>query len=826
MSFQNCLSNAVRQGAITQQEANQVLNDLHNSIQQRVVGGLSNPQVAAALAVQAHASNLRQNAAIKVLRATKQIAANTENEAYISNAKNVIDAVNGIFTESATDKTTHRSLEYSFHSIQQLAKSYIAEGLAAVERTFTGKIPETTQRNIMKEVVGIPTNDKAASTFAKGIKDALEFLHDRYRANGGAIHKLHDYDIPHAHDVTRVRQVSQDDWVNFVFPLLDRSKMLNKTNVPLTDTELKTLLNGIYDSISTEGLNHYTGGATKHASLANKYDKERILHFDGDSWFTYNEKFGKRDIVSSIVAHIDSMSRDIAFMERFGPSLSGVDHITAIAKKEIQARVEVKRAAGESIDDLLKEHDKIEKTVQNWMDVATNKVFGIQNETWSRVGGNVRGVIASAQLGSAVLTAIGDFATIAATAKYNSLPVTKVIKEYFDVLFNNVSAVEKRAFAAKLAIQVEHLTANILAASRYNVDEMSSFGHILADKTLRWSGLVRHTEAGRISFGIALAQDIAEGFGKAFDALPDGLKRGLSSHGITAAEWDIIRASGGTAYKNVNHADVNAIYRMEATHPGAGAAATKLHSYILSEIDHAVIQNGWKFERLLQSVGTTGEVGKFVGMYKRYPVLFLYQHLGRTMSELNQGAFNRLAYAGSLSIALTVLGAVSLSLKDISSGRDVRDWKDPIFWLDSFIQGGSAGPVGDLVGQTYHAVRQKRYSEAAGQLANFIGGPIVGVANKVTNPLFKGLYGIGDGKFGENFKKELPHFAELVPGNNMWYLKLAYQRYIQDTLTKMLDRDYSTKFSNIEQSRQKNYNQRFWWRPGKLEPSREPRLVN
>jgi hypothetical protein len=52
--------------------------------------------------------------------------------------------------------------------------------------------------------------------------------------------------MPQSHDAELMFQAGRTKWVDNVMPMLDRSRMLDRdTNLPLTDTELKAMLEGV-----------------------------------------------------------------------------------------------------------------------------------------------------------------------------------------------------------------------------------------------------------------------------------------------------------------------------------------------------------------------------------------------------------------------------------------------------------------------------------------------------------------------------------------------------------------------------------------------------
>jgi hypothetical protein len=213
--------------------------------------------------------------------------------------------------------------------------------------------------------------------------------------------------------------------------------------------------------------------------------------------------------------------------------------------------------------------------------------------------------------------------------------------------------------------------------------------------------------------------------------------------------------------------------------------------------------------------------------------LLVYHHLGRILSEVDRGAKgSAAAYAVGLATSLTLLGAIATTLKDITSGRDPRDWFDKDqaggFWLDAFIQGGAGGPLADVSRQFLDSVRQKRSSDAWTPALNYILGPSAKLVNDFIAPFWSVLnrsmndestysadtaFWNASGTFGGEVAKR---WTQYLPGNNLWFWKVGVDRYLEDGLAKLADPKSGERFRRTEINRRKHYgNQEYWWRPGR-----------
>jgi hypothetical protein len=53
---------------------------------------------------------------------------------------------------------------------------------------------------------------------------------------------------------------------------------------------------------------------------------------------------------------------------------------------------------------------------------------------------------------------------------------------------------------------------------------------------------------------------------------------------------------------------------------------------------------------------------------------------------------------------------------------------------------------------------------------------------------------------------------------SLWYARLAYERLVLDQLALKFDNKARQRMKTQENNRRRNYEQEFYWRPGKLTP--------
>ena len=95
-----------------------------------------------------------------------------------------------------------------------------------------------------------------------------------------------------------------------------------------------------------------------------------------------------------------------------------------------------------------------------------------------------------------------------------------------------------------------------------------------------------------------------------------------------------------------------------------------------------------------------GEILRSVMLFKSYPLGFMRRHLER-MSDLAQtnGRFSAVKYFSTIFVATTLMGAISVQLKELAAGRDLQDMDltNQDFWLQAMSIGGGAGFLNDII---------------------------------------------------------------------------------------------------------------------------------
>jgi hypothetical protein len=674
--------------------------------------------------------------------------------------------------------------------------------------------------NVVRELFGQNTGDQKAKELGSAWTKVAEDLRQRFNGLGGAVGKLEKWGLPQVHDVEALLRAGKDTWMGYIAPLLDRDRMRHPlTGKSLSPAELTESLNYIYDNIVAEGWKGKAniGSGGQGALYAQHADHRFLIFKDADGWLKYQHEFGEGDAFASMMGHLSSMSRDIAAMEVFGPNPSHMlfghpVHGGGLLQFALENAAD-KEAAVKTI----------QKTQQLWEHVTGSVNRPVGTKLANGVAAT-RNLISASSLGSAAISALSDpgFGTV--TRMFNGIPVLKTFSSYLRQFGSNA---EREAVRSGLildsAVHAMHQQARYIGS----ISSRTVSGY-LNDRVLTYSGLQAMTQAGKHAFGLdfqGLAADLSR---HAWDDLPKqgasgaAFQRSLFRHGFDAESWEKIRGAPlhepkpGATFLRPNEIAESVDQRL----------ADRYIAMIMRETRHAVPESTAAARSVMigtQQPGTfAGELARSAAQFKSFGVSVVMLHGGRIFQELTRGSKARgAAYAGALLLVSTMLGAVSMQLKEIVGGRDPRkidlSKEGRKFWGAALLQGGGLGIYGDFLFADVNRF--------GGSLAGTVGGPMIDRLDNIRRLTIGNLIEFGQGKDKTNIGRELVNFfKQNTPGASLWFARLAWERILMDQMQYLVDADAHTAFHKRMRQRKKDFGNEFYWRPGETGPARGPDL--
>jgi hypothetical protein len=825
MTFENCLSSAVDGGEISRDDAARLKDRFDRMRAQFADASAVNADLEAkkALAELLKAESAHEKRKAKLsISSIKQMTADINSHRNARGERDVAEAALAKLEHFGTAKFS--SVAGAHKEILGLAHARMEDALYHFRRSAIAgdaiRHNKADLDNVLREAFGENTGDASSKHFAKVWEDTHEWLRQRFNAAGGAIGKLENWGLPQHHDGRALRNAGMEAWKAYIRPLLDISKMREPlTGRAIDARDMDEILTGIWEGIVTEGWDSRapTRQAFGKGSLSNQRAESRFLVFrDADSWMKYQKDFGGGgDVFAAMMGHINSMTKDIAAMEVLGPNPSGtIQWLKQVVRKQAMDKASGRPSGfsasqGRAIDKANSTEQKIDAL---WGSIRGTLETPV-NGWWARSLAGTRSIITASVLGSAMLSSGSDIGTSALTRAFNGLTTKGA---FADIVKAMQPSTRREAVAAGLildsAMHVFHQQARYVGTL-----DGPGWTSFIADRVLTYSGLTPWTQSARHAFGLAFMRTAAEHAGAPFDAIPQGLREAFSRYGITPLDWERMR-------KLPQHDMGNGTFIMrpnEIAERVSDKLSQKYLGMIQSETEYAVPSGSHqsKIALLNQNQPGTfiGEVLRSFAQFKSFGAVFAILHGQRIHGLIAAGQPGKGAlYAASLLISTTLFGALSLQLKSLAAGRDPRNMADPVFLPAALLAGGGLGIYGDFLFSNIN-----RYG---GGFATTLGGPLVQRANDFWNLTGGNIIQLASGD-KTNFGKEALKFAKgMTPGSNLWYVKLAWERILWDSIQKAVDPEAARSFKNQQRYFQREMGQGYWWKPGEWTPQRAPDL--
>jgi len=816
MSFQDCVEAAVQAGRVTRDQAEELYQRQRDATDRFMLDQQHSPESAARLGGELGIERAKQDVRLQKYQAALQAIRNAENGRRILDYEH--GPTRGIRTLLARDshgQARWGNVEILGRSIRGQAEATMAEGLSKLRSRWFGFHRDQKMLNAsVRELFGEASGNADARGFARSWASAAEMLRQRFNRAGGAIPKRADWGLPQTHDATLVGRVEVGEWVDFVRERLDIERMIDvETGRPFTPDSLEIVLQGIYETIRTNGLADMIPGARAGKKLANRRQEARFLVFrDADTWLEYQQRFGSNNLYATMMDHIRDMSRDIALLEVMGPNpAASFRHLQDLAKK--LEDMPVARANNEAV-----------------FRIVNGTGDANRSNTVAHVFGAIRNWNIASTLGGASLSAISDQAFIAATARWNGMRAMKTFQRFAQEL--NPANEADRILATRIGITALSWTeaysnigrfAELGGSGSNTLGKISNVGARAAEAVLRSTGLNALTDAGRRGFAMEFAANVAENFGRRLDEIDGPFGDALRSRGMTLDDWDVIRQTKTVDHKGARFFVVDELLaREDLPISQRQKLASRIQDIINEEILYAVPEPD-ALARVVTTGGglprgnLVGETVRTVALFKSFPIAVLSLHLQRALAARQlRGGFSAAAYAGGLIMGTTLLGYVAMSMKQIARGKDPRPVDDPRTWGASFVQGGGLGIWGDFLFQDANRFGQ-------GPVTTMM-GPVAGQMDQLTRVTVGNLQQLAKGEDTKVAADIVGFGSRYMPGASIWYLRLLLEREIFDQMALMADPvGASRRFRNAER-RAIDQGTEYWWRPGETAPERAPDL--
>ncbi len=832
MSIDHCLTSALEQGEISDREAAQV-RALYEGYRQNAAGsGTADADLQAQFKTAkrlAEDAQLKKRRTLLQAKAQKTVVADTLAYRTATGKADIGEGTIALLEHYGT--APFQSVEGLRKAIVGQAHAQLTELLQKFERkAFLGKTPnKADMKNIVRELFGESTGDPAAKAMAEAWDQVSDGLRQRFNRAGGAIGKLENWGLPQVHDAKALLRAGKDEWKQAIRNRLDLSRMRHPvTGDEILDFEIDGILDRVWGDIVTNGWasREPSQAAVGRGAIAGQHAEHRFLVFkSADDWLEYQRAFGQGDPFASMMNHINGMARDIAAIERLGPNPQAM---LTFLKQRIEKAGQA-RKTGEAVP------------FAGWQaradSRARGKIAAIDN-MWEAYRGNAEVAVDTHMASALSVTRNWLTASILGSAVLSAIP-TDPIYQMLARRFVGIPALNTlRDLAGEMRKggRMESVRAGLILDSA-----MHTFGtqarylgtlsgpewsQVLPDRVLAWQGLTAWTQAGRHAFGKSFQGMLADRTGKSLaelqaaksGTLEKATGNALERWGFTAEDWDKIRGAA------LHNRDGATFLRPQEIAAVDERLAERVLEMILQETEYAVPSGtlrGRAFSRFGTRPGTLwGEVVRSAGMFKSFAVTYALLYGSRIWREFGRSRAAGAGYAGAILLTTSIGGAMSLWLKDIAAGRDPRpilgkDGNPMGFAGQAMMQGGGFGIFGDFILGDLN-----RFGGGIGQA---IGGPIADTATDLVNLTVGNAVQLATGDTTNAAEEARKFIAKNTPGRSLWFLRLAYDRWLMDNMRRLTDPKAEKAFRRRGRY-VSDLGTDTWWAPGQGLPARPPEL--
>ena len=635
-------------------------------------------------AAQDAATELQAEAALKKRRVALTIAARQRLDTFINSYRGAggkLEALNRTIAFHADGKANFLSVESRTKATRDFALSQIQEAFEAVDPRFFHLFEdEKGVRDLVFEIRGQNTGNAKARKGAKAWSEVTELLRRRFNDAGGDVGYLENWGIPQHHSMEKVGKVSKEKWVSDVIGKLDRKYYIKEDGQLMSDAEVTAFLGNAFETIATGGLNKLSDtGMRISGARANRGNASRQIHFkDADSYLEYQKQYGDRSLWEIMVGHLEGISKDIALVETYGPNpdhmfRSILDEVTsneALAKPQRAGRIKT-----------------LSNKTENLYNFISGKTQPVSNPHIAQWSDNIRNWLVASRLGSALLSSFSDLGTMYLSAKVTNLPMNRLFMNQIEAM-NPANKIEL-ARARRAGLAMESLLGSV---NRFAMDNMGpSKARWAATAVMRASGLTAWSDAHKRAYGVTMMGSLGEVVTRTPDlrSLDDSDFRILKSKGITEKDWSVWKLAQQEDWGKGNNTMLtpesimripdDAVKHLGAPERVKFEAMRKLLGAVAEEVDMAVITPGAREQLFvgggLQRGTMKGELTRSVFLFKSFPISVVMRHWTRAFNMPSAGG--RAAYIATFLASTTLLGALSMQVNDIASGKKPKDLTCP-----------------------------------------------------------------------------------------------------------------------------------------------------
>lgn len=699
-------------------------------------------------------------------------------------AKGLIDVLEGV------DNTMRGAEQVAVRGFGDMLDS---AKVGAFTGDFGNKRSDAFFSDVVQEIYGKATGNADAKAFAAKWSGTMEGYREARNRAGGTVGKLEHY-APQTHDRTVMqRGENRQKWISFMSQNLDRTKYLDDAGNTLPDDKFLDVVEKMYNSIVTDGVNKIQldaqglaettpgGGSANIARMLNSQHRE--LHLKGpDAVIEYHQQFSDKSLGSSFFDHLLGNARDVAMINELGPN-----------------------------------PDMTYQTLRDTARVRDSKMPGAKHDKNSNVeGGNRAGFTPDAYYRQ--LNGHSDFARLddissaltayQAATKLTSTAMRAPFQDTPGILLNmadvgqlrNIGTIMRTAFTpaeakqfgigAEVAVQAAREGGErVLAHGRLNVGNAVSR---YAQATMKYTGLNAWTNAARRAGQTSHALALGEWSGKGWQQLDDSQRSLLNNAGINEADWLQIASVPRQKLRGLDIHNIDDVKQLGLSDDETMRLQSKMMGFVRMGGDIVTSEHNITAQTVMSMGGRTNALTKQVMLFKNAGAVQTAHMLDRLSRK---SATGKVKYIGATAAMGVGFGYMALAAQAVTQGQNpppLNDWRT--IGRAMAVTGGFA-MVQDLIVSMYDAVS----GDNSGHSSSAV--PIFGDVGTLAKIGFMAATGEGEKAGYMALKFGRQQIAPL----NYWYTKAAVDHLFFNDFAEGVNPGYQNRLRKYADQKGQQY---------------------
>ena len=756
----------------------------------------------------------------------------------LKNSDNPSKTLSGILVGDV--RTRLDSVDAKGHAIMVDSMGTLAVALSEAQVLDMFRLGDLDEKVYIEMFDGLGSSgDVNARKIAEIIRKHQKNLLDRKNRAGANIGELENYVVRQMHDPLLMMKNFKDiegskaEWVAFIKPLLNKEKTFDGLSDKVTSEKsiddlendflgeiFTNLVTGNHnksgDLNSIDGKRFMMDGFSGPKNLAKSMSQSRVLHFkDGMSSYKYSKQYARMTLSEGVLSGFTHDAQSIALLETFGTNpRSMFDKII----KDIEGTKDInilRKLRKKSLYDQFAELDGTTRQK------GISRNFLGMDVSIAGISAGWRMIQNMSKLGFATISSFSDISTKAAFINANTERgvFSSYGRAFIDVFEGFKNTKQKKELGYLLGVGVDNMLNDVHA--RFGANDSGPGKMAKAHQFFfKLNGMQWWNNSQKTGLARMLAADLAVYANRSFDKVPPETQRLLKLYDIDESDWTVFsqlvdKAQDGRKYVVASKVDelsndvIDSIIRnKEGTlditdklrQDFRDKFRTKINMYYADSADAAIPTPGAR-ERAIMNQGlprgtVLGEAIRMIMQLKGFPITYITK--GLTRQKAHAGYYG----VAKMMVGSTVMGYLSICLKDVLRGREPRevflgngDFNTKLL-QQAFLQGGGAGIYGDFIFNEYN-----RYGRS---FQETLLGPTAGAVDDVAK-IF-GKFASGDVPTQKLTKLAL----ENTPYINLFYTKLALDYLFLHDLQELAKPGFLSK---MEHRINKDFEQYFFISP-------------